>query len=231
LYVPVPKGEVQALGKSILPFPAGHVLLYHAGIPGQVCVNMTNVTEIDGTNVRDLTKAEVICRRQMDAIINFLHEYVPGYELCYVITSAQNVGVRETRHFKGLYQLTEHDIVEAKVFEDWIATRNHFNFDIHNLDGHGLDKNGAQHQFKSKGKYTIPYRSCVPEKIEGLLLAGRNICGTHKAHSNYRVMPICVNMGQGVGTAAAVALKDNVLPRDVNIQKVQQRLAQAGVIR
>ena len=137
--------------------------------------------------------------------------------------------MRETRHFKGLYTITPEDIVEARVFDDWIATRNRFNFDIHNVEGSGLDKNGAQKHFRDKGQYTIPYRACVPEKIDGLLLSGRNISGTHKAHSNFRVMPICMNVGLGVGTAAAVAVKENVLPRNVDVKTVQALLEKQGV--
>ena len=227
--VDVPKGEIQALGRKNIPFPAGHVLLYRTRLPGEVCVNMSNVIGIDGTNASELSKAEIICRRQIEVIIRFLREYAPGYEDCYLVSAAQNVGVRETRHFKGLYTMNEFDIVEAKLFDDWIATRNHFNFDIHSLSGPGLDANGAQQHFKSKGKYSIPYRACVPEKIDGLLLAGRNISGTHKAHSNYRVMPICLNMGQGVGTAAALAAKEGIKARDIDVKKVQEKLLAAGV--
>ena len=227
--VQVPKGEIQALAKEHLPAPAGHTLLYPTWIPGEVCVNMTNVTDIDGTSAADLTKAEQVCRRQMSDIILFLREYAPGYENCYLVTSAQMMGVRETRHFKGLYTITPEDIVEARVFDDWIATRNMFNFDIHNVEGSGLDKNGAQHKFQSRGQYTIPYRACVPVKIDGLLLAGRDISGTHKAHSNYRVMPICMNIGQGIGVAAAIAARDGVQPRDVDVAKVQAVLKANGV--
>lgn len=228
-YMQIPKGEVQALGKKNLPHPAGHVLLYGNRLPGQVCVNMTNVTDIDGTNVRDLTKAEFICREQIDKIILFLREFVPGYEKCYLTSVAGNVGVRETRHFKGLYTVTGTDIVEARVFPDWIATRNFFNFDIHSLDGPGLDKHGAQKEFRAKGTYTIPYSACIPEKINGLLLAGRNISGTHKAHSNYRVMGICANIGQGIGVAATLAAKQNIEARDVQVQEVQKQLIEWGV--
>jgi len=190
---------------------------------------MTNVIGIDGTNVRDLTRAELVCREQMKKIVAFLREFVPGYESCYAVTSAANVGVRETRHFKALYELTEFDIVEAKLFDDWIATRNHFNFDIHSLKGPGLDEHGAQKHFQSKGKYSVPFRCCVPEKIDGLLLSGRNIGGTHKAHSNFRVMPICLNIGQGAGVAAALAARDKISVRKVDVREVQKRLEAAGV--
>lgn len=227
--IEVPKGEIQSLGKSILTFPAGHVLLYPTRLPGEVCVNMTNAINIDATDVRQLTEAERVCRKQIDEMIPFLREYAPGYENCYLVAAASNVGVRETRHFKGLYTLTAEDILEATVFDDWIAAKNLFNFDIHSLKGPGLDENGVQHKFQSKGFYTIPYRSCVPVKLDNLLLAGRSISGTHKAHSNYRVMPICLNMGQGIGTAAAIAAREGILPRDVNVKQVQEILKRQGI--
>ena len=226
--IDLPRGEIQSLGKAHLPPPAGHVLLYKNLLPGEVTVNMTNVTQINGCDVRDLTKAEKICRKQMEKIVLFLREYVPGYEKCYLTASADGVGVRETRHFKGVLTLTEEDIIQATVFDDWIATKNYFNFDIHNLHGSGLDPNGVQKHFKAKGKYTIPYRACVPEKVDGLLLSGRNISGTHKAHSNYRVMGICLNIGVGVGTAAAVAVQNHTLLRDTDIKQVQKILLESG---
>lgn len=228
-FIDLPKGEIQALGKKHLPFPAGHVLLYRSRLPGEVCVNMTNVINVNGTDVRDLTRAEIECRAQIDRIIPFLREFVPGYERCYLVAAAENVGVRETRHFKGVYTLDEQDIVTARVFDDWIATRNYFTFDIHSIKGPGLDEHGAQLEFKAKGKYTIPYRACLPEKIDGLLLSGRNIAGTHKAHSNYRVMGICLGIGQGVGAAAAIAARHGILPRAVKPTDIQAILRADGI--
>ncbi|MBR5309154.1 MAG: FAD-dependent oxidoreductase [Clostridia bacterium] len=216
------KGELQALGKEIIGHPAGHVLLYKSTLPGIVTCNMTNCIDIDGTKAEDLTRATLTCREQIDRIVKFLREYAPGYENCYCISSASLMGIRETRHFKGVYTLTEDDIMNAVQFEDWIVLDAHFNFDIHNLDGAGLDKDGVQHEFKQMTGYTVPYRCLVPERVNGLLLAGRCISGTHKAHSNFRVMPICVGIGEGAGYAAAIAVKKNILPRDVEAKEIQK---------
>ena len=139
-----------------------------------------------------------------------------------MISSASLIGIRETRHFKGKYTLTEGDILNARQFDDWVVRDAHFNFDIHNIDGAGLDKNGVQHEFKQNLGYTIPYGCLVPEKLGGLLLAGRCISGTHKAHSNYRVMPICVGMGEAAGYAAAIASSEGIEPCDVDVKKIQK---------
>lgn len=215
------KGELQALAKKILPYPAGHVLLYKSTLPGIVTVNMTNAIDIDGTTVEDLTKAELTCRKQMLPIVKFLREYAPGYENCYIIGAASLIGIRETRHFKGKKTMNEKDILNATQFDDAVVYGAHFNFDIHNISGAGLDKNGVQKHFSQKNGYTIPYGCMVPEKIEGLLLSGRNISGTHLAHSNFRAMPICLAIGEADGIAAALAVKNDVLPSQIQAEAIR----------
>lgn len=227
--VPTEKGELQALGKSIIGHPAGHVLLYKTTLPGVVTCNMTNCIGIDGTKAEDLTKATLVCREQMGRIVKFLREYAPGYENCFIISSASLIGIRETRHFKGKYTLNEDDILSARVFDDWTVKDAYFNFDIHNIEGAGLDKNGAQHKFSQTKGYTVPYRCLVPEKAEGLLLAGRCISGTHKAHSNYRVMPICVGMGEAAGYAASIAVNKGILPSQVDVKEIQKLITDSEV--
>lgn len=227
-YIQIPAGEIQALGKAALPFPAGHVLLYRTSLPGVVTCNMTNCIGIDGTKTEDLVRATRVCRSQMDSIVQFLRSTVPGYENCYILSSASLIGVRETRHFKGVKTITEEDIRASRVFDDWAVTYASFNFDVHNMSGNGLDATGAQDAFTAT-YYTIPYGCLVPETINGLLLAGRDISGTHMAHANYRVMPICANMGQAAGIAAAICAKNDIQPREVDVTLLQKRLLENGV--
>jgi hypothetical protein len=222
--IDTPKGELQSLGKKILPHPAGHVLLYESTIPGIVTCNMTNVIGIDGTKAEDLTKAEIECRKQIPEIIKFLKEYAPGYENCYVIGTASLIGVRETRHFKGVKQINEKDILSAVQFDDYVVFDAQFEFDVHNITGAGLDETGCQKHFKQKNGYTIPYGCLVPEKIDGLVLSGRNISGTHMAHSSFRSMPICLALGEAGGIASAIAVKNNINIREVDPKDIQKYL-------
>lgn len=226
---PVPAGDLQTLAKEHLPPPAGHVLLYRSTLPGIVTCNMTNCVDIDGTSAEDLTRAELVCRSQIEPITGFLRKFVPGFENCYVISSGAMMGIWETRRFVGEYTLTEQDILEARVFDDWAVTKAHFNFDVHNVSGSGLDPTGMQKEFPQRNGYTIPYGCFVPKGVNNLFLAGRNISGTHLAHSNYRVMPICANMGQSVGIAAALCARLGVTPRQLDVRRLQERLREYGV--
>ena len=217
-----PRGELQALAKAHIPYPAGHLLTYESTLPGVVTCNMTNAIDIDGTNADDLMAATLTCRRQMDDIVKYLREFVPGYENCYIISSASLIGIRETRHFKGKYTLNEQDILEAKVFDDYVVKDAYFNFDVHNITGAGLDKTGVQKHFSQKKGYTIPYRCLLPEIKENLLLCGRNISGTHMAHSNFRVMPICIGIGEAAGAAACIAVTQNRNLNEINAKEIRE---------
>ena len=92
-----------------------------------------------------------------------------------------------------------------------------------------MDATGVQDEFVQSKGYTIPYGCLVPEKKDGLLLAGRCISGTHMAHANFRAMPICANMGQAAGIAAALCVKENQQPRELNVSKLQKILIENGV--
>ena len=70
--------------------------------------------------------------------------------------------------------------------------------------------------------YTIPYGCLVPEKLRGLLLAGRNISGTHMAHSNYRAMPICLATGEAAGAAAALSVRTGVSPELLRAEDIRR---------
>ena len=224
--VPTEKGELQALAKEILPHPAGHVLLYKSVTPGTVVCNMTNAIEIDGTDAESVTRGLMTCRSQIPHIIRFLRQYVPGYENCWLMGTASLLGIRETRHFEGLQTLTKEDILEARLYDNWVVRRGYFNFDVHNLTGASLDKTGVQHKFTQKSEYSIPYGCLLPKNVEGLLLSGRNISGSHMAHSNFRIMSVCIAIGEAAGLAAALSLKENVALRDLDVSKIQ---AKAGI--
>ena len=220
------KGELQAMAKEMLPFPAGHVLLYKQRTPGTVCCNMTNSINVDATNAESVTAAVKECRSQIEPIITFLRKYVPGYENCWLMSTASLIGIRESRHFKGLQSLEASDILEAKLYDNWVVKRAFFNFDVHNMTGASLDATGIQKEWKQKKDYSIPYGCILPQNVEGLLLSGRNISGSHLAHSNFRVMPIAMALGEAAGAAAALSIKHNILLKEVDVREIQKSVGE-----
>ena len=225
--VELPKGDAHTLAREAakagkLPRNCEHVLIYHLPRPGQVLINMSNVTGIDGTSADDLTRAEVEGRSQLEPIARFLRENVPGFEEAYVLDSGALVGVRETRRVTGEYTLTIDDVLEAKAFPDGIV-RARFPVDIHDPKGHAGDSSRLP-----RGFYEMPYRCLIPLDVENLLIAGRPISATHEAHASLRVMPICMAIGQAAGLASALSVRELVHPRDLDVELLRCELRHAG---
>ena len=216
--------EAVAAGE-ILP-PAGHVILIPEKRPGMASMNMTNAIGLVGSDPAARTRGELECRGQLPGLLRFLRRCVPGYRNAFVLSTAVYTGVRESRHFAGEYRLTQEDIQDNRIFADWCVSRAKYGFGAHNPDGSGkADGNRAV-----DGCYTIPYRCLLPRGVDNLLLAGRCICGTHTAHSSYRVMPICMATGQAAGTAAGLSLERGGGLRAVDAARLQQRLTEQGVV-
>ena len=76
--------------------------------------------------------------------------------------------------------------------------------------------------------YGIPYRCLLPRKVEGLLVSGRCFSATHDAHASARSMGTCMAMGQAAGTAAALSVERGVLPRDLPVGDLLDRLDADG---
>lgn len=205
---PYLKGKMQEyLADGRVSFPVGLLILIESLEPHTAHVNMTNVINVDPTNVFDLTRAELEARKQIPQIVRFLRENVPGYEECYVAASSTFAGARESRRIMGNYVMRVEDIQEGRSFEDWIVDGALYEFGIHNTKGRVDEEHKKPKDLKKR--YTIPYGCFTPKGMKNLMVAGRCISGDHYAMSSYRVMPICFAMGEGVGTCAAVALEES----------------------
>jgi ribulose 1,5-bisphosphate synthetase/thiazole synthase len=206
-----------------LRLPREDILFFSTLHEREVSVNSTRVNKVLGTDVWDLTYAEWKSRRQMRQIAAFLRHYVPGFDQGYIVQSGVNIGVRETRRILGEYQLTADDILEARKFPDVIA-RSTYPVDIHNPEGIGT----TLKRLPPGEAYDIPLRCLLPQGVEGLIVAGRCISGTHEAHSSYRVMPVSIATGHAAGVCAGLAVRDQKTPRAISASEVQAELIRQG---
>ncbi|MEM3404367.1 MAG: FAD-dependent oxidoreductase [Nitrososphaeria archaeon] len=188
---------------------------------GEVAINMAKVI-FDGSNALSLSNAELEGRKSVMDVANFLKTYVPGFENSYLVDTAHHIGVRETRRIVGDYMLTKEDVMNDKKFDDGIAMCGYF-MDVH-------APGGRQQHFRGgaiKG-FDIPYRCLVPRNVENLLVAGRTISSTFEAQGAIRIMATCMAVGQAAGTAAALAAKEGITPRQLNIQRLRKTLKEQG---
>ena len=179
------------------------------------CVNTSRIMGVDSTDNRSLTNAEIEGRKQVDEITRFFRKYVPGCANARIKATASHIGIRESRHIKGEYQLTADDLLNAKVPEDSIFIA------ANSVDVHGRFGPKSNEYVPINGKYYgVPYKSLVPVKIDGLLVAGRCLSADSTAAGAVRVMPPCMAMGQAAGTAAALSVKTQCEVRNIDIDKL-----------
>lgn len=199
--------------------PRENILIFDSPIKDLMHFNTTRIIKKNPCDVQDVTQAEFIGREQSYEMFKFLKENVAGFENSELIAIADEVGIRESRRIVGLYQLTEDDLLQTKKFDDSIA-RGTYDIDIHNPNGAGTT---IKH-IPDNDYYTIPYRSMLPVNAKNLIVAGRNICMTHVAHSSVRVMPITSCIGEAAGIAAALAVESACDCKDVNVKLLQGKL-------
>ncbi|MBQ6876016.1 MAG: FAD-dependent oxidoreductase [Lachnospiraceae bacterium] len=132
-------------------------------------------------------------------------------------------GKRESRRYVGDYILTQNDIEQHPAFEDEVAYGG-WQIDNHLPGGFFMDGKGGNHLQKRRltEPYGIPLRCLYSKNIDNLMFAGRNISATHIGFASTRVMATVGVIGQGVGTAASVAIKNGMSPRQVCKEKIRE---------
>lgn len=210
--------------KGLIKNPRENVLIFSNFNDGVLHFNSTRIVKHNPTDPLAVTNAEIEAREQVFELHRFLKENIEGFENARVLSTALQIGIRESRKIEGEYTLTEEDLKSLARFDDAVATAN-YDIDIHNPSG-----SGTSHYYFGEGQwYEIPYRCLLPKNMDNLLVAGRCISSTHEAQASYRIMPFCAELGQAAGTAVAVAKKNKTDMRGVDIAQVQECLRREGV--
>ena len=172
-----------------------------------------------GWMVGEISNAEIDMRRQAWAVFKLLKENVPGFEKAYIERTSHIPVIAIGHRIKGDYILNVGDMREGKSFEDSIA--------INNMPPDLYERVG---RFGYEIlPHDIPYRCLVSEKVENLLAAGTTLSSGSFANSGLRYCTPSICQGQAAGTAAALASKTNVTPKNIDIKLLQDTLRKQGV--
>lgn len=190
-----------------------------------VTVNATSIT-FDATDGAQRSRAEIEGQRQMRIALEVLRRYVPGFRDCFLYSVSPAVSVRASRRIVGEYELNRSDVESGARFPDAIA-RGAYPMSVQSTTQPGT----RQHLFvRGGGDYDIPYRCLLPREMDGLLVAGRCLSATREAIGSARMGAQCMGYGQAAGTAAALAARDAVPPRAVEIPKLRRTLQEQHAI-
>lgn len=129
-------------------------------------------------------------------------------------------GKRENIRYIGDHILTQTDIEKQGRFDDLVAYGG-WTMDDHNPAAFYFKGEPTIHH-PAPSPYGIPFRCLYSRNIDNLYFAGRNISTTHMALSSTRVMGTGAVLGQAAGTAAAIGVRENLDPRGIYEQKIEE---------
>ncbi|TDA32925.1 MAG: FAD-dependent oxidoreductase [Hadesarchaea archaeon] len=213
--------EAMASGEYDLPREDGNLI----PLPrGDLVVGFSRVA-VDGTDVFSLTKAELEGRRQVKECFRFLKERIPGFENAYLSEIAFHVGIRETRRVKGRYVLTEEEVLSGAKFQDAIA-RCAWPIERHLPSL----KTTELRTLEGDSWYEIPYRCCLPQEVDNLLVGGRCLSTSSVAQASTRVIAPSMATGQACGTAAALSALQGLPAPQLPVEELREELRRGGAL-
>jgi ribulose 1,5-bisphosphate synthetase/thiazole synthase len=172
------------------------------------------------------SQAERNAREDMLRIAEILRAQGPHLARSYIISGATDLHIRESRKIVGDYIFTEQDLLARRRFPDAIAL-GAWPVDIH--PGNGF-VGVHPHKENPPEPYEIPYRCLLPRNLDGLLVVGKPISTTHRAHGSTRVPGTSMATGHAAGVAAALASQPGVTPRRISMEVLQSELMRQSAL-
>lgn len=130
--------------------PRENVLVFRHIVDGVLHFNSTRIIRKNPVSGEEKTQAELEAREQVFELFHFLKENIDGFQNSQLLSTAMEIGVRESRMIEGEYVLTQEDLMACTKFEDGVVCCN-YDIDIHNPEG-----SGTSHYF-SRTASTTPF--------------------------------------------------------------------------
>ncbi|HUS79905.1 MAG TPA: FAD-dependent oxidoreductase [Armatimonadota bacterium] len=177
--------------------------------PGVVWVNALHGRG-DFLDPAVLTRYEIMGRRAARQVTQMLRERMPGFEECWLMDTAWQIGVRCTRRITGQHRLLFEDFQAERRYDDSVALSNDFR--------------------RPDLVYEIPLRCMIPRGLDNVLVAGRCVSSDAEAMEALREIHGCWSMGEAAGAAAAMAAEHGCTPTDLPAAELRERLRGAGAV-
>jgi len=212
--------EKRKSGELDIPLEGLAVHLFCKGVVHIFGTRVFNVNPLDPVQAAYGEREQ---RRQIKEIFLLFKKELPEFKDSHIIDTGISMGMIGTRRIKGDYHIAMDELLEAKKFEDTIATGT-YRMEIWDPKG---NKNFFHHL--KNDWYSFPYRCLLPKGLDNVITAGSTISGQYEAMASWAIQPVCMLTGQAAGTAAGICISDKVLPREVTIEKLQKTLKENGV--
>lgn len=174
-----------------------------------------NHVSMNSTNSDMVTLSEIESRR-------LLYNDMLGGKL--IMGSAPAVAPREGRRIKGISTMKVEDYFSGKQYDDSVCYTFWF------VDIHRKGMASEIHYIKHENTPSVRLSSMISSEFDNLAMAGRCISTDRQTNSAIRVKASCMAMGQAIGTASAVAVKNKIKIKDISVNELKSKLSLQGAI-
>ncbi|WNR45886.1 FAD-dependent oxidoreductase [Paenibacillus roseipurpureus] len=193
-----------------------------------VLINALQIFGVDTFNPKSVQEAFDIGKKELPNIVAYMKKTFPEFATVELDGSAPELYVRETRHMQGEYRLNIVDVCSNADQWDRIG------FGSYAVDIQRVSPTDSGNVVCKPKQYAIPFRSLVPQQIDGLLVVGRAASYDTLPHGSARVMPTGMAEGEAAGAAASLAKSENKTFRQLSaskesIAKLQAQLNKQGM--
>ncbi|MBV9866170.1 MAG: FAD-dependent oxidoreductase [Abitibacteriaceae bacterium] len=176
---------------------------------GTIVLNTLNILNVNGTDQNSIKHGWNEGVHELPYLLAYLRKAVPGFAHARLAKVAPELYIRETRHIHGYYTLKVDDVRSQTRFFDRIAMVSY------PLDLHPYEKGKLNPYEPRRYYYTLPLRSLVTRKINGVFVASRSFSATYSAAGSARVIPVTMAAGEAAGAAAFLCVQENITPHDI----------------
>lgn len=193
-----------------------------------VLINALQIFGVDAFDPKSVQEAFDIGKKELPSILSYMQKTFPEFASLELDGSAPELYVRETRHMQGEYRLSIVDVCTNADQWDRIG------FGSYPVDIQRISPTDSGTVVCKPKQYAVPFRSLVPQNVDGLLVVGRAASYDTLPHGSARVMPTGMAEGEAAGAAAMFAKQEKMTFRQLSaskdmIAKLQEQLNKQGM--
>lgn len=193
-----------------------------------ILINALQIMGVDPLNPSEMKEAYEIGKNEIPHVVEYMNRNFKEFAHVDLADIAPELYVRESRHMVGEYRLKMTDVLDNRDFWDRIA------FGSYNVDIQSTSFSDRGSIMVNPIQYAVPFRSIVPQRIDGILVVGRSASFDSLPHGSSRVIPVGMATGQAAGAAAKIAIDKKMTFRQISsskdeIQHLQEMLNGQGM--
>ncbi|MCF2938425.1 FAD-dependent oxidoreductase [Paenibacillus alkaliterrae] len=193
-----------------------------------ILINAMHIFNVDPLDPKSVEAALEVGRAEAPRIVDYLKKTFAEFKDLEFAGTADELYIRESRHFQGEYRLTMADVMDNRDHWDAIA---YGSYDVDIQSAHYKDEGIIM---MSPLQYGVPFRTLVPLKVDDLLIVGRAASFDSMPHGSARVIPLGMATAEAAGAAVKLAIDNGITVRELSkseelIVRLRSHLEEQGM--